>query len=308
MDKKSPQVSLGMPIFNGENYLEDTLDSILAQTFTDFELIISDNASTDRTREICLAYQAKDSRIHYTRNEKNLGAAKNYNLLFDLARGEYFKWVAHDDPCAPEYLEYCVNLFNSEADAVMCYPRTILIDENDEVIEYHDDGFDLRSPKAGQRLRKSFYSSAWCHPVFGLIRANVLKQTDLIGNYASSDKVLLAELAMLGKCCEVPKHLAYRRLHPQNSTETHTSDEAMAAWFDPAARKKVLAPRWRRLIELYKFIKKSPLSKSDRLGCYLELGRFYLSIGRLAGVAKDMKQMSKRVFQIFSRDKQENLA
>lgn len=91
MNRKQPQVSIGMPVYNGEQFLKDALDSILAQTFDNFELIISDNTSTDNTQEICKAYSAKDQRICYYRNEKNLGAAWNFNRVFELARGEYFK-------------------------------------------------------------------------------------------------------------------------------------------------------------------------------------------------------------------------
>ena len=99
-----PRVSIGLPVYNGENFLEFALDSILGQTFQDFELIISDNASTDATESICRRYAAKDSRIRYYRNPNNQGAAQNYNRVFALARGEYFKWAAHDDVCKPNYL------------------------------------------------------------------------------------------------------------------------------------------------------------------------------------------------------------
>ena len=86
------RVSIGLPVYNGEKYLEQALISILSQTYTDFELIISDNASTDRTQAICREYAAKDPRIRYYCNEENLGAAPNHNRVFELASGEYFKW------------------------------------------------------------------------------------------------------------------------------------------------------------------------------------------------------------------------
>ena len=101
MATDGPRVSIGLPVYNGDNYLAETLDSILAQTFTDFELIISDNGSTDRTEAICRRYAAQDHRVRYVRNPSNLGAARNYKRAFELARGEYFKWNGHDDPLAP---------------------------------------------------------------------------------------------------------------------------------------------------------------------------------------------------------------
>jgi glycosyltransferase involved in cell wall biosynthesis len=86
MTAKTPKISIGLPVRNGEEYLEESIDSILAQTFTDFELIISDNASTDRTEAICRAYAAKDRRIRYYRNPVNIGGANYGNLTFQLAR------------------------------------------------------------------------------------------------------------------------------------------------------------------------------------------------------------------------------
>ncbi len=297
-----PLVSLGMPVYNGENFLESTLDSLLAQTFTDFELIITDNASTDSTQEICERYAAQDKRIRYIRNSSNLGAARNYNLTFELASGEYFKWVAHDDPLAPTCLEECVQLLDNQPDAIMCYPKTILIDENDELIEYHEDNYNLLSPHAHQRLNTYFHeTSAWCHPVFGLMRSSILANTSLIGNYASSDKTLLAEISLWGKCYEVSNFLAYRRLHPQNSTEANRSDEAMAAWFDPHARRSFLTPRWRRFIEHLKSIHRAKLTVGEKLKCYRVVLQFYFSPDRLKGVVKDINQVGKTIKKLVFR-------
>src|SRR5438132_13873019 len=96
MNRRS-QVSIGMPVYNGERYLSGALDSLLSQTLADFDLIISDNASTDATESICRSYAAHDSRIRYFRNENNLGAAANFNRAFELCGGEFFRWAAHDD-------------------------------------------------------------------------------------------------------------------------------------------------------------------------------------------------------------------
>ena len=99
-----PRVSLAMPVYNGDNFIEEAITSILAPDFDDFELIITDNASADRTEEICRAFAAKDDRVRYHRHEKNLGAAPNYNSGYELARGEYIKWCAHDDNISPNYV------------------------------------------------------------------------------------------------------------------------------------------------------------------------------------------------------------
>lgn len=291
---KTPLVSMGLPLYNGEDYLAATLDTLLAQTYENFELIIVDNASTDGSIAICQEYMARDSRIQLHQNEKNLGAARNYNLAFEFSKGRYFKWVAHDDPMEPTAIERCVTVLESDPDVIMAYPRTILIDGVGDVIEYHDDQFHLMMAEPHLRLRQSMVSSAWCHPVFGLVRTEVLARTGLIGNFPSSDKVLLGEFALQGKCYEVGEHLAYRRLHEKNSTESNTTDEAMAAWFDPSARRTVTTPRLRRLIELNRGIGRANLSLMDALRCRAELARFYLSLGRVQGALRDGQQLLRR--------------
>jgi glycosyltransferase involved in cell wall biosynthesis len=297
IDRDRPKVSLGMPVYNGEAYLAGTLDSILVQTYPDFELIISDNASTDSTREICEAYAARDSRVRYYRNDTNIGAAPNYNRVFELAAGGYFKWTPHDDGYAPQYLERCVDVLEREADVVLCYPRTVLVDGAGEVIEYHDDQFNLQSPKPHLRFRESFYGSAWCNPVLGLIRAAVLCRTGLIGSYHASDEVLLGELAMYGKYYEVPEYLFIRRLHERSSVQENPGDEARVTWFDPSTTGKVVAPRWRRFMEFHRAIQRSPLGAWDRLLCYTELGRYYISPARFAGVVKDLRQLQRALLR-----------
>ncbi len=92
-----PTVNIGMPVYNAENYLQGALDSLLAQDYGDFDLLISDNASTDRTQEICLDYTARDRRVRYQRNGRNIGAADNFNRVLEPACGKYFMWAAHDD-------------------------------------------------------------------------------------------------------------------------------------------------------------------------------------------------------------------
>ncbi len=115
-----PLLSVGMPVYNGQNYLAFTIEAILSQSFTDFELIISDNGSTDETEAICRAYAAQDARIRYERVEENLGAAYNFNRVFELARGRYFKWAAHDDYFTADYFERCIQVLEQNPAVVLC--------------------------------------------------------------------------------------------------------------------------------------------------------------------------------------------
>ena len=114
----STKLTIGLPVYNGDNFLEECLESILAQTFRDFKLIISDNASTDRTESICRRFAENDPRVKYYRNEKNIGAAPNFNRVFELSNTEYFKWIAHDDVHKPDFVEQCVHILETDQNPV----------------------------------------------------------------------------------------------------------------------------------------------------------------------------------------------
>jgi glycosyltransferase involved in cell wall biosynthesis len=237
----SVRVSIGLPVYNGENYLAETLDSVSKQSFSDFELIVCDNASSDGTQAICEAAARNDPRIRYHRNATNVGAAGNYNLAFELARGEFFKWAAHDDLLAPDYLRSCVDAFEkAPQDVILCYPRTLLIDSQGQPIRQHDDKMDFREATPHKRVGRFARSWGMCNPVFGLMRRDVLARTGLIRPYISSDIPLLAELSVLGKFWEIPEAHFHRRIHELSSRQGELSLSEVATWFDPKAK----GPGW----------------------------------------------------------------
>jgi glycosyltransferase involved in cell wall biosynthesis len=271
MSAVKPRVSIGMPVFNAEQYLEQALDSILAQTYPDFELIISDNASTDRTWEICQIHAAKDRRIRCLRNETNLGASKNFNRVFELSSGEYFKWAAHDDLCAPDFLERCVEVLEQDTSVILCYARTRAIDEDGTILQDYRAKPNLGSPTPHIRFHECICVS---HPqvaVFGVIRANMLERTRLIGSYAASDRPLLGELTLLGRFYEIPEYLFFYRNHPQQSWRANPSRHAEESWFDPAREGRITFPHWRLLREHFVSIGRAPLNRRERVWCYLVL-------------------------------------
>jgi glycosyltransferase involved in cell wall biosynthesis len=271
MVNKKPRVSIGLPVFNGESFLAQTLDSILAQTYSDFELIISDNASTDKTEEICQAYATRDHRIRYFRNATNLGAAKNYNRVFELSSGEYFKWAAHDDLCAPEYLERCVEVLDRGPAVAACHPRTRIIDEHGGHLEDYGEYHNLRSPWPHERFRDYLFRPAFMwNAIFGVIRASELKKTPLIGNYASSDRVLLGELVLRGEISQVPEYLFLRRDHPRMSWRVNPTHRAFSVWFDPANRGRILLPAtWKHFFEYLRAIRRVRPNWYEQTWCYL---------------------------------------
>jgi len=271
MSMVTPRISIGLPVYNGEQFLAQTLDALLAQTWTDFELIISDNGSTDSTELLCRAYAARDSRIRYHRSASNQGGAWNFRRVVELATGAYFKWAAYDDLCAPTYLERCIAVLDELPEVVLCYPQTVLIDEQGAAIGTHAEELHLRSAQAHHRFRQflqHYGIGAPCNVHYGLIRTNVLRQTPLLGSYVSSDIVLIGELALRGQFYEIPEPLFQRRDHPGTLLRTYGTRRAQLAWFDPS-KQQARFPVWRLFVEHVRAIRRTPLHWFERLWCCL---------------------------------------
>jgi glycosyltransferase involved in cell wall biosynthesis len=259
-----PRVSIGLPVYNGERYIAETLDSLLAQTFEDFELIICDNASTDRTDHICRIYAEKDARIRYFRNAENVGAAANYRRVFELSSGEYFRWANCDDLFAPEGLARCVEVLDREPSVVLTYPKTKLIDERGSVISEYEDNLHLPSSKASERFAQCYQKLGLVNVIYGLIRTDVLKHTALIGNYIGSDRPLVAELTLYGKFWEIPEFLFYRRLHP-GAFSSQKDTSKLLEFYHPKIKYQVALTNWRHLYEQFAGVKRAPLGFSEKM-------------------------------------------
>lgn len=248
----APACSIGLPVYNGENYLEQAIQSVLAQKFQDFELIISDNASTDGTEAICRRFAEQDPRILYVRQPRNIGAAKNYNYTFHLARGEYFNWLAHDDILGPSFLRACLQGFEEHGDrAVLVYPSFKYIDEaGREAGKRAASCVETSARTPARRLYETLDQLAVVTSVFGMFRRDMLARTRLIGSYIASDYVLLAECALLGHIVRLECAPQFqRRLHKDGSQRANKTPDAVAKWFDPDA---VADPRpTRRLTREY---------------------------------------------------------
>lgn len=283
--QNSPLVSIGVPVYNGERFLGKALDSILGQTYHSLEVIICDNASTDGTQRICEGYAARDKRIKYFRNPVNLGAARNYNLTVEKASGKYFKWAAHDDICAPTFIERCVTILENEPDVSLAYPKTMIIDADGKFMSNHEDEFNFREREPQQRWRRFCLAPLDCNAVFGVMRTDLLRSTACIGAYESSDRVLLGEFALLGEIAEVPERLFHRRYHEQISTNANPTKRSMAAWFDP--RSKGRFSRAKRLVAYVRSILRVRLGLWKRLYCLFWLALFYVQPERVARLLRN---------------------
>ena len=264
---RPPKVTVGLPVYNGEKYVDQAIESVLGQTYEDFELVISDNASTDRTEEICRTYADRDPRVRYVRLERNIGGSPNHNRVFELARGEYFMWIGHDDTRSPEYLERCVAPLEADPSLAICYSQTKYIDENGDPLDYREVELDVGSEDPLVRFRELIRADHQIEPQLGLIRSEFLRRTVLEGPYADSDRVLLAELGLHGRFHRVPEELFHRRDHAERLTRSGPRQER-TAWFNPDAPDSIVFPYYRQLREYVASIRRAAPSGRVRRACY----------------------------------------
>jgi glycosyltransferase involved in cell wall biosynthesis len=276
----SPKLSIGLPVYNGERFLAQALDSLLGQTFRDFEIIISDNASNDRTPEICCAYAQRDPRVRYECNRRNLGAHANFNRVFELSTAPLFKWSAHDDLHRETYLESCIRLLDDDPEVVLAHSETGFIDENGESFPFIHETGSYIDPKTAvhltpdcaeiadnavvvERFWQVLARAPWATHLYGVIRRASLQQTHLYQNFNGNDRTILAELALLGRFRSTPERLFLRRIH------------ANASWaLSPRELKTFLSTDgktyWTRARQLEAFFLASrgkPIGAVDKLIC-----------------------------------------
>lgn len=230
----NPRVSIGLPVYNGGELLERSIRSVLDQTYTDLELVVSDNCSTDDTVAIAESFAAEDPRVVVLGNSENQGAAWNYNHVFARSRGELFRWHAHDDWFEPDLIAKLVDALDADPGAVLAHSWTRFVDEDGATTrEFHDD-LAATAERPRDRLAAVVDNLTFCNAVFGLIRRDVLAETALIEPFPGSDVSLLYELAIRGRFAVVPELLYVRR--PGNSIKSNPSVRQIAEWFGPRAR------------------------------------------------------------------------
>lgn len=283
----APRVAIGLPVYNAERYVGFALASILAQTFEDFELIVCDNASTDRTAEICREIAQKDSRVRYARNDRNLGAAPNFNRAFELSSSEYFKWAPYDDLIDPEFLATCVRALDGRPEAVLCYARVRIIDEQGAFVVDYNPGPDTSSPSAHERFGNLILQPEYALQLLGLIRSSVLRRTKLHGSFPSSDEALLAELALRGRFHECPERLYVYRRHRDQSTMREKTQRLRVSFFDTALEGRIVLPTWRYFLACLDAIQRVPLAATDKARCVAHVLRWALIPSHLRALGKD---------------------
>jgi glycosyltransferase involved in cell wall biosynthesis len=286
MADNKPRVSIGMPVYNGEEYIRQALDSLLAQDYGNFELVISDNASTDRTQEICHEYAMRDKRIRYYRNETNLGAVANFNRVFELSKGTYFMWAGAHDLHHPAFITRCLRPLVEDASIVLVYPRAVEIDAGGHELGPRADA--LGAPLDGDASMR-FCRMLWegrCTAIYGIIRAASLRRSRGIRNTPGPDRVLLGELSLIGSFTQVPDVLLYlRRTRPAVGPTEYMRIQARALY--PNSAKRFVTPYLHPFYRMYAFIDvvlRSNLSAAAKTRCAwhvvrwsaLQVGSFFV--------------------------------
>lgn len=269
-----PRVSIAVPAYNCEKYIAQSLESLLGQSHGDFELVISDNASTDNTEAVCRKYAAQDKRVRYVRRTENIGGPGNFRYVFSLCSGEYHKWSTADDYWHPDFLKEAVAVLDQKPDVVLCYPKTRTIDLQGATLSDYDDRLHLIDDSPRTRFRQLYERIGLCNAHLGLIRREAMLKTRLIGPHRASDVDFLGEMALLGKFWLLPDIRFFRRFHTESSSWDRGNAEHQRKYYDPSSKAGASADAWRRLGFQFDMVWRSPIGLVDKLALSKDLGRW----------------------------------
>jgi glycosyltransferase involved in cell wall biosynthesis len=273
-----PLVSIGLPVYNGQNFVRDAIACVQKQTFQDWELVISDNCSMDRTVAICREFAARDPRIRVFENSQNLGAAPNFNRVFELARGKYFKWLAHDDFCAPEFVDRCLAVLEANPDVALAVPNLVYVDAGGRPIRRQQGSLQLLDDSPAARVKRLMQLEGQSSDIFwtlyGLVRRDLAGRTKLMQSFNACDQVLILEFALQGKFAQVNEDLFFRREHAEAaSLRTGTTAVERARLTDASDRRRLVFPYWRLFAEHLRALRVDALSVTQRGGCAAYVAR-----------------------------------
>lgn len=280
MTEPAPRLTIGLPTYNGAGYLAQALDALLAQTYTDYELIISDNASTDATPEIARAYVKQDARVRYVRHPVNRGSAFNHNFVIHEARGEFFKWASDDDLYHPTLLARCVAALDARPEIALAHCWTAYLDGDGVVVGRVTYPLRTDNPRASTRFRSLLYEQGG-DDIYGVIRMPVLHAVGDHGSYHLADRVWVAALALHGPFHQVPDHLYFRRDHPGRAERASAGLRRRCVNLDPKRADRLRHPAARLLTEYVlgyvRYIVRAPISPAEKLRCLGHLAGWLLS-------------------------------
>ena len=278
--EQAHRLTIGLPVYNGEAFLAQSLESLLGQTYEDFDLLISDNASTDGTAEICQRYARQDHRIRYIRQPVNIGLIPNENFVIRQATGELFKLAAHDDLYGRDLLKRCIEALDSHPEVVAAHCWEARIDSKDNLVRALDYPVKADQSRAPDRFRSMLFDG-WDDYTYGVMRTTVLRATHLCGSYHLADRTINVELGLHGPFYLVPEWLYFRREH-EGADGPHTV-RSRCAVLDYRRANRFRHP----VVRLYgeyiwsyiAAIRSAPLPSAERRECYSIFARWLMTRG-----------------------------
>ena len=297
-----PRVSVGLPVYNSERYVAASIEALLGQTFTDFELIISDNASTDSTSDICREYAKSDKRIRFIQQRKNVGLAPNHNIVRDEARGEFFKWAAADDLYGRELLQVCVAALDRYPEVLLAHAYEGVVDVEGRVTQAMKYPLATDASRPSERFRSFLFGSSGlfastdaAHPgivrvdydgilsfcdEYGVIRTEAMRSVKPLGSYHHSDRIVVCELLLRGKFHITPEWLYFRRDTTDRSYNVSSKLRQRCEILDPTRKNRLKHPTVRLVGEYVRgyvqAIRQAPISADEKRACYGLLTRWVM--------------------------------
>jgi glycosyltransferase involved in cell wall biosynthesis len=264
-------LTICVPVYNGERFLAQCLDSLLSQTYRNFVLLISDNASTDRTQEICERYASADSRVRYHRNRVNVGMYGNYNLMLRLVRTPYVKPASADDFWAPTMLADAMEQMQNDPSLVLCHPKAVLVDEGGRETHRYERPLHLMDDDPALRFRRVLTELGLVNQLMGIIRMDAVRSMLPFMNYPPADAVFLAEISLYGKIMELPKFQYFRRFHEECSSWDRRSESHQVRTVSSGATCQIHLATWKYHWGLVRRVLHSPLGFGTKIEllCYL---------------------------------------
>lgn len=267
-------ITIGLPVYNGQKFLQAAIDSHLSQSYGDFELVISDNGSTDATEEICRRYAAQDDRISYLRSPVNRGILWNHRRVLE-GLGEatpYFRWAGADDVLEPGLLAAMVEVLRSRPEVEAVMPATKNIDEAGAIIRSMERTLNLESAVPYERARQILLANYQHVIAYGLLRAPSLRRMRTGPDYIGWDPVFIWELALRGRIFQLEQLALLRRFHPGSISRVKTAGE-MRKWVEPDARAGMNFPHWTWAYERARALLATSLPSREKLRISLLLLR-----------------------------------
>jgi glycosyltransferase involved in cell wall biosynthesis len=291
----APLVSIGLPVYNSEKFIGRAIDSALSQTLEAHELVISDNASTDHTEEICRGFASKDGRIRYFRNTENVGIALNFAKTVHASRGIYFKWLASDDFMSPLFLERCVKLFDAQPSLSIATGRMLFADENSEILkadllgsnrtaygekliwvepppELFSDRPSVRYSGALSSARFNLFAALY----YGLVPGDLMRSVRPVGFHIGAEKTFLLQLLLRGRVGFIEEDLHFRGMHPDHFGASNRPK--MLRGLNPNEQRKIALSAFDQLAAYVRVIQEAPISNSEKTRCLVHVVSRALSL------------------------------